>query len=161
MKIGVLSDTHLQEGQFLPQFVWDSLNGVDVILHAGDSVVQEILVDLNCLAPVVAVRGNCDSWELHTLPDREITQCGGVRIGLIHGNAGNGRNTPDRAYQAFAKDSVDIIVFGHSHTPYSEWKGEILLFNPGSPTAKRRELHYSLGILEIVQGEVQAHHLYF
>lgn len=161
MRIGVLSDTHLQPGQFLPRSVWEALDGVDLILHAGDSVVPEVLADLKALAPVTAVRGNCDSWDLQSLPEREILEVGGVRIGLIHGNCGLGRTTPDRAFSAFVGTHVDIIVFGHSHSPYRVWRDGILLFNPGSPTQKRREPQASMGILEIGQGEIKAEHIYF
>lgn len=161
MKIGVLSDTHLQTGQSLPPTVWDVLAQVDLILHAGDSVVSGVLADLNCLAPVIAVQGNCDSWELRHLPEKEIVAYGGLRFGLTHGCAGSARNTPERAYQAFVREKVQAVVFGHSHTPYLEWKNGILLFNPGSPTAKRRERYYSLGVIEVNQGQIQAKHVYF
>lgn len=161
MKIGILSDTHLQEGQFLPKIVWDSFDGVDLILHAGDSVVAKVIEDLNHLAPVVAVKGNCDNWELNKLPEKEIISWSGLRIGLTHGNLGSKRNTVDNAFQAFKQESVDVIVFGHSHVPYLEWRNGILLFNPGSPTSKRREPKYSVGNLELIHGELQAKHLYF
>lgn len=161
MKIGVLSDTHLRAGQPLPQAVWKALAEVDIILHAGDSVAPEVLADLNCLARTVAVKGNCDDWELQHLPEKEIVACAGLRFGLIHGNAGHGRTTPDRAYQAFARGEVQAVVFGHSHSPYLEWRNGVLLFNPGSPTAKRWEPYYSVGVLEVHQDQIQARHIYF
>lgn len=160
MRIGVLSDTHLQPGQFLPRSVWEALDGVDMILHAGDSVVSQILTDLKALAPVVAVRGNCDSWDLQYLPEREVLEVGGAHIGLIHGDVGLGRATPDRAFSAFVGTHVDIVIFGHSHSPYLEWRNGILLFNPGSPTQKRREPHASIGLLQIASGEIKAGHIY-
>ncbi|KLU61202.1 hypothetical protein CEB3_c24220 [Peptococcaceae bacterium CEB3] len=161
MKVGVLSDTHLQAGQFLPQIVWDSLAGVDLILHAGDSVVPEVLADLNCLAPVIAVKGNCDAWELQHLPERETVDCAGVRLGLTHGYRGRGRSIQERVYQTFARDRVQAIVFGHSHSPCLEWENGVLLFNPGSPTQKRREPYYSLGVIEVNQSEIRARHVFF
>jgi putative phosphoesterase len=161
MRIGVLSDTHLREGQYLPGFVWDVLEGVDLILHAGDIVRPQIIADLAVLAPVRAVRGNCDSWELADLPSQDIIDFDRLRIGLIHGNVGIGSTTQERALNAFAADSVDIIVFGHSHQPFWGWVNNILLFNPGSSTDKRREKYYSLGTIELVNGQIAANHHFF
>ncbi|MPN42176.1 hypothetical protein SDC9_189732 [bioreactor metagenome] len=161
MIIGVISDTHLRAGQFLPVRVWEELSKVDLIIHAGDIIRPDLLTDLSALAPVEAVRGNCDGWELDKLPEQKIVICGGKRIGLIHGAYGPGKTTPERAFRAFDKNEIDIIIFGHSHIPYSQWHDGILLFNPGSPTDKRRQLKYSMGLLEIDDHEIKARHLYF
>lgn len=160
MRIAVLSDTHLRVGQFLPRFVWEQLTQIDMILHAGDLTHVGLLEELSCIAPVRAVRGNCDGWDI-SLPDRDVIECEACRIGLIHGDLGKGKSTSERAYLAFKDTSVDLIIFGHSHTPFQEWRDGILLFNPGSPTDKRRELQYSFGILDIQQGQFNAKHLYF
>ena len=160
MRIAVLSDTHLREGKSLPRFVWEHLTQIDMILHAGDLTHIGLLEELACIAPVRAVRGNCDGWDV-TLPDRDVIECGTWRIGLVHGNVGKGNSTPERAYNEFKETPVDLIVFGHSHTPFIEWRNGILLFNPGSPTDKRREPQYSFGLLDIQQGQVNAKHLYF
>ncbi|MFZ3101043.1 MAG: YfcE family phosphodiesterase [Desulfitobacteriaceae bacterium] len=161
MRIGVLADTHLHESQALPSFVWDTLAGVDLILHAGDVIKAQILEDLAILAPVRAVRGNSDGWELADLPSRDLINHAGLRIGLIHGHVGVGRTTPERAFNAFVGGAVEVIVFGHSHQPYLEWRDNILLFNSGSPTDKRREKQYSMGIIERINGQLEAKHHYF
>lgn len=160
MRIGVLSDTHLRPGRALPAIVWELLDGVELILHAGDLVSAGVLSDLEALAPVRAVRGNCDDWELGQLPMRDIVGVGDVRIGLIHGNLGVGP-TPERAWQAFHKEHLDVVVFGHSHVPYLEWRNGTLLFNPGSPTDRRRQAFYSLGILELDGKNISARHYHF
>ncbi|HWQ40597.1 MAG TPA: metallophosphoesterase family protein [Desulfosporosinus sp.] len=160
MRIAVLSDTHLREGKSLPRFVWEHLTQIDMILHAGDITHMGLLEELACIAPVRAVRGNCDGWDI-SLPDRDIIECEAWRIGLVHGNVGKGNSTPERAYNEFRDSAVNLIVFGHSHTPFMEWRNGILMFNPGSPTDKRRELQYSFGLLDIQPGEVKAKHLYF
>lgn len=161
MLIAVLSDTHLREGRTLPTKVWESLAGVDLILHAGDVVSPGILVDLKTIAPIEAVRGNCDGWELASLPERKLVTCEEIRIGLTHGAYGVGRTTSERALRSFEPNSVDLIVFGHSHSPYKERHGGILLFNPGSPTDKRREAQYSIGLIEIHGSEFEAEHIFF
>lgn len=160
MRIAVLSDTHLRAGKPLPRFVWEQLTQIDMILHAGDLTNMGLLEELSCIAPVRAVRGNCDGWDV-SLPDRDVIECEAFRIGLIHGDSGKGKSTAERAYSAFKDTFVDVIVFGHSHTPFMEWRDGILLFNPGSPTDKRRESQYSFGLLEIQQGQIKARHLYF
>lgn len=160
MEIAVLSDTHLRAGKTLPRFVWENLTRVDMIIHAGDLTHWGLIEDLACIAPVRAVRGNCDGWDV-VLPERDIVECESLRIGIIHGNAGRGKSTPERAFNAFEDSPVDLIVFGHSHVPFMEWRNGILMFNPGSPTDKRREPQYSFGLLDIRQGKVQAKHLYF
>ncbi|HZK83743.1 MAG TPA: metallophosphoesterase family protein [Desulfosporosinus sp.] len=160
MRIAVLSDTHLREGKSLPSFVWKQLNQIDMIFHAGDLTHMGLLEELSCIAPVKAVRGNCDGWDV-TLPDREVIVCEALKIGLIHGDAGKGKSTPERAYLAFKDTTVDLIVFGHSHAPYMDWRDGIFMFNPGSPTDKRRELQYSFGLLDIQQGQVKAKHFFF
>jgi putative phosphoesterase len=160
MRIAVLSDTHLRAGKPLPRFVWEQLTQIDMILHAGDLTNMGLLEELSCIAPVRAVRGNCDGWDV-SLPDRDVIEYEAFRIGLIHGDSGKGKNTAERAYSAFTDTSVDVIVFGHSHTPFMEWRDGTLLFNPGSPTDKRREPQYSFGLLEIQQGQIKARHLYF
>ncbi|SPF56760.1 putative enzyme [Candidatus Desulfosporosinus infrequens] len=159
MRIAVLSDTHLRVGKSLPHFVWEHLTQIDMILHAGDLTHMGLLDELASIAPVRAVRGNCDGWDV-PLPDRDIIECEAWRIGLVHGNVGKG-NTPERAFAQFKDLSVDLVVFGHSHTPFMEWRDGILLFNPGSPTDKRREPQYSFGLLDIQPGQVKAKHLYF
>jgi len=161
MLIGVLSDTHLRAGRPLPAYVWQALAHVDLILHAGDIVSPSVLADLGCLAPVTAVRGNCDGWELADLPAEVVVTCEDAKIGLVHGYAGSGRSTRERAWAAFKDAGVDAIVFGHSHAPCSEVHHGILLFNPGSPTDKRREPRYSVGLLQVEGKKITPQHLYF
>lgn len=160
MRIAVLSDTHLRVGKTLPRFVWEQLTQIDMIIHAGDLTHMGLLEELSYIAPVRAVRGNCDVWDV-SLPERDVVECEAFRIGVIHGDSGKGKSTQERAFLAFKDTSVDLIIFGHSHTPFMEWRDGILLFNPGSPTDKRREPQYSFGLLDIKHGQVEAKHLYF
>jgi uncharacterized protein len=160
MQIAVLSDTHIRAGKSLPRFVWEHLASADLILHAGDLTKVVILEELALLAPVKAVCGNCDAWDVN-LPDQELLRCESFTIGLVHGHQGKGKNTPERAFNSFEKVPVDVIVFGHSHSPFLEWRDGILLFNPGSPTDKRREPQYSFGWLDVQRDQINAKHFYF
>lgn len=162
MKIGVLSDTHIpSRARALPPLLLRAFQGVDAILHAGDLAHESVLWELERLAPVYAVRGNVDPPQLwRELPVRRLITLGGARIGLIHGDGTSG-STLERARRAFSAESVDCIVFGHSHEPYCEREDGILLFNPGSPTDRRRQPKHSYGILTVTGGRVEGRIVYF
>lgn len=160
MKVGILSDTHIRKGRTLPRYLWHAFDGVEAILHAGDLVIDNVIDELNFIAPVTAVKGNCD-WLLTELPDSKVIQLGCVKIGVTHGYLGKGINTPERAFNTFMDDDVDLIIFGHSHIPYKNFVDGKLLFNPGSPTDKRGQPHFSLGILTIEDGFFDVQHIFF
>jgi putative phosphoesterase len=150
-KIGVISDTHIpMTAPGLPQAILEEFKTVDLIVHAGDLVSPRVLAELKSLCPrVKAVRGNMDSEELkNELPEREIFCVGSVKIALAHG-WGAPANLVASLEAAFKKDKPDIIIFGHSHSPMSEFIGGILYFNPGSPTDKAFAPYNSYGIIEI------------
>jgi putative phosphoesterase len=148
MKIGVLSDTHIPvSAEELPADLLKALQGADLILHAGDLVELSVLDDLRAIAPVEAVCGNMDRWDARqVLPAKRVVEAQGKRIGLIHGS-GAPWSLPRRMLKEF--DSVDIIVFGHSHRPLNERRKDVLLFNPGSPTDTTFAPYPSYGVLEI------------
>lgn len=160
MKIGVVSDTHIPvRAKQLPAALPEIFTGVDLILHAGDLVDKMVLDELAQIAPVEAVAGNMDPTELsQRLGRKKLIRAGGFLIGLVHGDEGNPRiKTPQRALAAFAETQVDAIVFGHSHQPFSERVGSVLLFNPGSPTDRRREKKFSCGLITLsdeIRGEI-------
>ncbi|MGP6157352.1 MAG: metallophosphoesterase family protein [Vulcanimicrobiaceae bacterium] len=165
LTLGVISDTHLPHfGSALPRALLDGLRdaGVTQILHCGDHTSPLTEALLARVAPVVAVAGNCDGYTLvERWGRRRIVTAGGVRIGLVHGHEGSGRDTPSRAYGAFEKGTVDVVCFGHSHQPLIERRAGVLLLNPGSPTDKRREARYSFALLCIGAGKAEAELRYF
>lgn len=150
MKIGVISDTHIpKRAKVLPTVVLEALKDVDSIVHAGDIMSVELLNILGQLAPVTAVAGNVDPPDLtESLDQKKIITLGKFNFGIFHGHGKKGK-TVDRAIQCFENDKVDCIIFGHSHIPYCQWHGDILLFNPGSPTDKRKNTYYSFGLIDI------------
>lgn len=161
IKIGVISDTHIPfRARQLPAEVLQAFRDVDHIIHAGDITSLEVLEVLKRYAPVTAVSGNVDPPEVRELlRTREIITLKGYRIGITHGQGTTGR-TLDRAVKCFDGDHVDCIVFGHSHIPFCDYVKGILLFNPGSPTDKRRNEFFSFGILELGD-DIRANHVYF
>ena len=121
-----------------------------VILHAGDLVSSGVLDQLSDLVPTYAVHGNQDSPTARTrLPSHRTVTLGNLTIGIVHGHEGTGMYTEDRAFNAFASQRVDVIVFGHSHQPMNMKREGILMFNPGSPVAGRGGQGNTYGVLEL------------
>jgi hypothetical protein len=154
MKIGVVSDTHVpQVAGRLPASLLRSLEGCDLIIHAGDITLPDVLSDLETVAPVAAVRGNMDG-SLPELPISRLLNCDGRTVAVMHGH-GAPDEVPRIVLSAFP--AVDIIVFGHSHRALCRRRGTTLLFNPGSPTDPRFSPRLTFGILEIgdtVEGRI-------
>lgn len=155
----MLADTHLRRGwdRSLPPRAWELLAGADVILHAGDVVEGWVLEELAAFAPVHAVLGNNDRELVGTLPETLEIELDGVRVGMVH-DSGPATGRARRLHERFP--DRDVVVFGHSHIPWNErGVGEQLLFNPGSPTERRRQPHRTLGVLELAGGVVLGAHL--
>ncbi|WCK56822.1 metallophosphoesterase [Aneurinibacillus sp. Ricciae_BoGa-3] len=161
MRIGVVSDTHMpSRANGIPKELAEGLKGVDLIVHAGDWVAPDVADLLEEIAPVEGVSGNNDGEEIRARFGRKkILQLAGFKIGVVHGD-GSKWTTEKRAREAFRNETVDIIIFGHSHAPYREEVEGALLFNPGSPTDKRRQPLFSYGILELGQ-TLEARHFFY
>lgn len=160
MRIGVVSDTHLRSGKTLPQTLIDGLKGVDLILHAGDWVSMDVADQLEAIAPLDGVAGNNDGQDIiERFKLSKVLELGNYRIGIVHGD-GFRTTTELRAWDTFAGQRVDVIIFGHSHIPLKVIHEGVLLLNPGSPTDKRWQQQYSYGIIELGE-EIQSHLFYF
>jgi len=155
MKIGVISDTHLKEATpELRGMIETHFKDVDKILHAGDFVGWEMAEYLSSQKELIAVCGNMDSPDVQrAFPQKRMIVIDGFKIGLTHGG-GPPFGIESRVRKEF--DDVDVIVYGHSHTPACHRVKDVLFFNPGSPT--RSFIHHpTLGILQIgeeVEGEI-------
>lgn len=138
IRIGVISDTH---GSLNPN-VMKIFEGVDYIFHAGDIGSLNIVYDLMEIAPVEAVYGNMDTWQvMEKTKEKVVIPMMGHVIGLAHGG-GSPVDIIQRLEQMFKTDNVDVIVFGHTHSPLEERRGKVFFFNPGDG---RR----TVGIIEI------------
>ena len=132
----------------------DDFQSVDLIIHAGDFCTIADLKIFKKLKKTYAVFGNMDGLELRqVLPERDIFEVEGKRIGLYHGHG-----APDRVLDfvkaEFKHEGVDIVIFGHSHHAINKTIDNVLYFNPGSPTDVVRAPYCSYGILEIKNGNV-------
>jgi putative phosphoesterase len=150
--IAVVSDTHLPRGaRRMPRRCLEVMRGADLILHAGDFVTADVLMEIQALGPPVsAVHGNVDSQELRRwLPAELVVEAAGARIGIVH-DAGPARGRLERLRLRFPQ--ADAVVFGHSHLPLHEAGAGFQIFNPGSPTERRRAPHHTIGLGRVVDG---------
>ena len=151
MRLAIVSDTHLpRRGRALPV---DRLRDADAILHAGDLMEASVLEELEALGPPVhAVRGNVDSAQLQArLPLTRIVEAAGARIAMIH-DAGPAAGRLDRMRRRFP--DADAVVFGHSHIPLHEERDGFAIFNPGSPTERRRSPHHTMGVATVDHAQI-------
>jgi putative phosphoesterase len=159
--IAVLADTHMPKGgRRLPQRAVELLGEAEAVLHAGDFFGLEVLreVEALCPGPVHAVYGNVDEGELRELlPETVEVELGGARIAMVH-DAGPAKGRLGRMRRRFP--TVDAVVFGHSHLPLHEEDGGFQIFNPGSPTERRRSPRHSMGVLRVDAGRPTFEHVW-
>jgi putative phosphoesterase len=150
----VLADTHIRRGskRRLPDAAYAALDTADVILHAGDVVVEDLLHELSGFAPTYAVLGNNDQELGGVLPDTRLLDLAGVQLAMVH-DSGPSRGRERRLREQFPV--ADIVVFGHSHIPIdATGLGGQRLFNPGSATERRMQPHRTFGVLELDDGRI-------
>jgi putative phosphoesterase len=152
MRIAVLSDTHgPRHWRQCPAAVAAQLTGIELILHAGDVCTPSVLDELSEFAEVRVVRGNNDgpdvvAWGAPLTREFEVE---GVAVAMIH-DSGPAAGRGPRLRKLFP--TADLVVFGHSHIPWSERSDGQLHFNPGSPTDRRRQPVATMGRLLIEDG---------
>ncbi len=154
MLVAIISDTHMPRGaRRLPNACQRHLRRADLIIHAGDLSTLAVLEALESHGPVVAVHGNVDDADVRQrLPRERSVEVNGVRIGLVH-DAGPSRGRIMRLRRRFP--DADAVVFGHSHIPLHE-QGEdgFQIFNPGSPTERRRAPAHTMGLARVSGGQI-------
>lgn len=149
MLIGVISDTH---GTFHPAIA-THFAGVDQILHAGDIGQPEILVQLQAIAPLLAVTGNVD-WGGpldRQYPRIQRLTLEGCTIFMTHIG---GR--PDELHDRLPSPRPDVYICGHSHIALVERRADVLYLNPGSAGAPRFGRPPSLALLRIAGSQAEA-----
>jgi putative phosphoesterase len=154
MRVVVVSDTHSpRRWKQCPPAVAELLHGADAILHAGDVCRAETLDELARFAPVHAVLGNNDGPDVAAwgAPERLDLSLDGLRVGMIH-DSGPATGRPGRLRRLFP--DVALVVFGHSHIPLDETHDGQRIFNPGSPTDRRRQPHGTVGELVVDAGRL-------
>ena len=156
MRLAIISDTHLPRGsRVLSRACVERLRSAEVILHAGDFSTIAVLRELQELGPPVhAVYGNVDDAQLREqLPETRLVVAGGAKIAMVH-DAGPATGRLQRLQRRFP--NADAVVFGHSHIPLHEATpdGAFQIFNPGSPTDRRRQPVHTMGAATVEDGRV-------
>lgn len=155
VRVAVLSDTHApRHWKSCPARVAEHLRGADAILHGGDVCTVDVLDELSAFAPVHAVLGNNDGPEVAEwgAPETLRLDVEGLRIAMIH-DSGQATGRLPRLRRRFP--DTDLVIFGHSHIPWDDTADDgFRIFNPGSPTDKRRQSRGTMGLLDIVDGQI-------
>lgn len=144
--IGLVSDTH---GLVRPE-LFEALEGVSQIFHAGDVGPHDVLVELATIAPVRAVWGNTDAPGQPGLVERIEEVIDGVRIVVTHGHE-LGSPTPPRLVGAYP--TADVIVYGHTHQQLVTKAARRLVVNPGAAGPRRFKLQPCVARLYIHRGQ--------
>lgn len=156
MKVVALADTHApRRWRAAPPRVAACLQGAGLILHAGDVCTVAVLDELAGYAPVRAVRGNNDGADVAAwgAPERLEFQIEGLPVAMVH-DSGPASGRARRMRRWFPR--ARLVVFGHSHIPCDSEQDGQRIFNPGSPTDRRRQPHGTVGVLEISGGKLVA-----
>ncbi|HVX42839.1 MAG TPA: metallophosphoesterase family protein [Mycobacteriales bacterium] len=154
MRVVVLADTHApRRWKSCPPAVVALLAGADRILHAGDVCTVDVLEELAAFAPVTVVLGNNDAAEVGAwgAPETVGLDLDGLSVAMIH-DAGPARGRPARMRARFP--DADLVIFGHSHIPMDDATGPVRIFNPGSPTDRRRQPYGTVGELLVERGRI-------
>jgi uncharacterized protein len=154
LRLALISDTHMPRGdRRLSEPCLEAMRAADLIVHAGDFSQPPVLAELRELGPLAAVHGNVDSSELRReLPESIRLDLEDVVLGVIH-DAGPAKGRLERMRARFP--DADAVVFGHSHLPLHEERDGFQIFNPGSPTERRRAPQRSMGEATIDRGEIE------
>jgi putative phosphoesterase len=159
MVIAIVSDTHLPRGtRRIPDGCVERMRSADLVIHAGDVSTPEALAEIEALGtPLRAVHGNVDTEDLRrTLPEALTVEAGGARIAVVH-DAGPSKGRLERMRLRFP--DADAVVFGHSHIPLHEERDGFQIFNPGSPTDRRRQPRHTMGIARVKGGRIAFEHV--
>jgi putative phosphoesterase len=154
MIVALIADTHLRIAGRLPAPCRERLLQSELILHAGDVVAASAFEELAAIGPpLLAVRGNVDEPELaERLPARLELELAGAKVGVVH-DAGPARGRLSRMRRQFPDCAA--VIFGHSHLPLHETQAAFQIFNPGSPTARRRAPRHTMGLLHASDGQLE------
>jgi putative phosphoesterase len=154
VRVVVLSDTHApRRWRRCPAAVAAYLRDADLILHAGDVCTAAVLDELSQYAPVRAVLGNNDGADVAAWGAPEVLEfdLAGLPVAMLH-DSGAAKGRLARLHRRFP--AARLIVFGHSHIPLDQRGDGVRIFNPGSPTDRRRQPHGSIGLLDIRDGHL-------
>jgi putative phosphoesterase len=158
--IAIVADTHMPKGRReLPAKCVETLEKAELIVHAGDFSGAAVLERFRAFGvDLVAVKGNVEDAAVRArLPETAEFEWRGARIGVIH-DSGQKAGRLERMRALFPECSA--VIFGHSHIPLHEQAEDgFQIFNPGSPTERRRAPERTMGVGEIVDDALRLRHI--
>ncbi len=154
MIVGLVADTH---GLVRPE-IFGALEGVELILHAGDVGGRSVITELSAIAPVRAVFGNTDASGEPGLEAQLLMEIDRVSIHVSHGHEVGGSPTPEKL---LARYTADVIVFGHTHKPLVERAGKRLVVNPGAAGPRRFNLKPSVARMTVNAAGIEVKIVWF
>ena len=158
--IAIIADTHMPRGaRRLPERCVELIATAEALIHAGDFFAAAALEEVEALCPVVhAVHGNVDEELLRQrLPAELEVEIERRTVAITH-DAGPAKGRLVRLRRRFPV--ADAVVFGHSHLPLHETEAGFQIFNPGSPTERRRAPRPSMGLLESTKTGLAFEHVW-
>ncbi|HST68496.1 MAG TPA: metallophosphoesterase family protein [Solirubrobacterales bacterium] len=158
--IAILADTHMPRGnRALPAACVERIRAAEAVIHAGDFFAASVLAELRELNPRLhAVHGNVDEATLREeLPESLRIGIGDRAVAVVH-DSGPSKGRLARMRARFP--DADAVVFGHSHLPLHEEEDGFQIFNPGSPTERRRAPRHSMGLLHPTPSGLRFEHVW-
>jgi uncharacterized protein len=156
VRLAVIADTHMTAagGRRLPDRCVELIAASDLVVHGGDIMTPEALAEIEAIGPPVrAVTGNMDGWDLRArFPEADEIELEGATLAVVH-DAGPAAGRLERMRRRFP--AADAVVFGHSHIPLHERAEDFQIFNPGSPTERRRAPSHSMGLAQVEGGRIE------
>lgn len=146
-------------GRRLPDRCVEEIAAADAVVHAGDLSTLAVLREIEALGPPVrGVHGNVDDSDLRRLlPEALEVDLGGHTVAVVH-DAGPAKGRLERLRLRFP--DAEAAIFGHSHLPLHEETDGFQIFNPGSPTERRRAPRHSMGLLHAGPGRLRFEHVW-
>jgi putative phosphoesterase len=154
VRAAIIADTHMPRGaRRLTDGCIDQLRHADLIIHAGDLTGEAVLEQLSGYGKLIAIHGNADERAVRDrLPAQLDFELDGVRVAVVH-DSGPRQGRLQRLRRAFPE--ADAVIFAHSHLPLHETDANSFqIFNPGSPTERRRAPHRTMGVADITRGRI-------
>lgn len=135
MRILIVSDTHGRHGNL--DEVLERETNIDILLHLGDVEDDEHYIEAIAECPVHMIAGNNDYFSY--LPKEKEIKIGKYQVFMTHGHSYYVSMDTRRLRQEAQSRGVDIVMFGHTHKPYIDMDGDVMIINPGSLSYPRQE----------------------
>lgn len=151
MKIGIISDTHSKVKKAKKALDMLVSDGAEFIVHAGDIVELETLELLrDCGLKYVAVYGNNDAHlaqyhkDFNLVQEPYLFKIAQTKFKLMH-------------LPFYMSPDADVVIFGHTHTFDSDFKGNTLFLNSGEVCARSKPVS-EWAMLEVKRSEFLVTH---